>query len=579
MLARRLTTLFVGVSLAGLCMVWSVIRYEQADHTELLASVSLPMGSLAVVCLLLFWRSLPRDKRLFLDANRLNNYFEDQALFLASVIDSLPAMVIVKDASTFNVVTMNRAAEVFFGTTAEAIRGHGSERLYEESASALVREYDLKALAMHAPLDIGVAVLTSHLGEQRTFHTSKIAIRNADGVARYILSISADVTNEHRMREALADSEDRYSAIVDSAVLGILTVDHEGTIVLANPAAERILRASEDGMVGKSYLEILQEEERPESMERLKQMRRLSASEQPTTQREFIGQRQDGERFPCWRSIARVDVGDEFRLAIIFSDQSDEFEARNALIEAREQAEAANHAKSEFLATMSHELRTPLNAIIGFGELLADDAKELQDESIQMYVSHIQEGGQHLLSLINDVLDLAKIESGKSEVELKPTDVVLLAKSTVNTLQGIVRQNGNRLELELGELPDRIDTDPVRLQQIMTNLLGNAAKFTEDGIVKLSLDQVADKLRIRVSDTGVGIAEDKLAHVLTAFGQADASTTRKYGGTGLGLTITLRNCELLGGDLTVESELGRGSVFTASVDLIPSISETDTAAA
>jgi signal transduction histidine kinase/CheY-like chemotaxis protein len=241
----------------------------------------------------------------------------------------------------------------------------------------------------------------------------------------------------------------------------------------------------------------------------------------------------------------------------------------NKLEEARDAANAANQAKSEFLANMSHELRTPMNAILGYSEMLVEDAQDSGQEDFIPDLQKINQAGMHLLSLINDVLDLSKIESGKVEVFPEEFEVSTLIDEVVSTSHPLLEKNTNTLTIERGDQLGIAWQDTTRLRQSLLNLMSNAAKFTHAGTVTLSIDRKeikgVDWLYFAVKDTGIGISADNLEKVFDEFAQADGSTTRDYGGTGLGLAISKRFCQILGGDLTVESELGEGSVFTVSV--------------
>lgn len=232
---------------------------------------------------------------------------------------------------------------------------------------------------------------------------------------------------------------------------------------------------------------------------------------------------------------------------------------------AQESAEQANRSKSIFLANMSHELRTPLNAIIGYSEMLTEEAEELGEEGFVADLSKIQSAGKHLLGLINDVLDLSKIEAGKMELYLEDFDVAAMASEVCVTIRPLIEKNGNTLEVRYKGAPGEMRSDLTKVRQMLFNLLSNASKFTEKGAITLTLSREVnseDTLIFSVADSGIGMTEEQLGRLFQAFTQADASTTRKYGGTGLGLTITQRFCEMMGGTIEVESQPGKGSVFT-----------------
>ena len=239
---------------------------------------------------------------------------------------------------------------------------------------------------------------------------------------------------------------------------------------------------------------------------------------------------------------------------------------------ARRAAEEASLAKSRFLANMSHELRTPLNAILGFSELITEEAEDTGMTEALADVAHIHTAGTHLLKLINDLLDIAKIEAGRSDLRLEHFDVRERAFEIVETLRPLAEANGDVVHVEIGPGVRPVWSDPTRVGQVMINLLSNAVKFTKNGRVDLVLNSVdGDELEIRVTDTGIGIAPDQLESIFEPFRQAEMSFNRSYEGTGLGLTIARQCVELLGGSIGVESQVGRGTSFSVRlpVDATP----------
>jgi signal transduction histidine kinase len=256
-----------------------------------------------------------------------------------------------------------------------------------------------------------------------------------------------------------------------------------------------------------------------------------------------------------------------------------QLESINAeLADAKRAAEHASTAKSQFLANMSHELRTPLNAIIGYSEMLEEQARDLDEQEFVPDLGKIRGAGKHLLGLINDILDLSKIEAGKMTLCVEDFDVPSLVKEVAATVQPLMHKNGNQLEIDCPTDLGAMHADVTKVRQTLFNLLSNASKFTNEGVVRLSArrEEAAregdsqdgihgSRIIFHVQDTGIGMTPEQMKRLFEAFSQADSSTSRKYGGTGLGLAISRKFCRMMGGDLTVTSEAAKGSVFTVTL--------------
>ncbi len=268
------------------------------------------------------------------------------------------------------------------------------------------------------------------------------------------------------------------------------------------------------------------------------------------------------------------DHGQPIRMAGSLSDIEARKLAEQQLEVARADAEAASRAKSEFLANMSHEIRTPMTAILGYADLLCEEGdRPLEPEHRTDIVTTIRRNGEHLMSIINDILDLSKIEAGKLAVEARSASPADIVRGVVATLQPRAMDKGLPLSLRLESLPDGIATDPTRLRQILINLVGNAIKFTRRGEVRITARCITSaaglRLQVDVADTGIGIAPEHLSSLFAPFAQADSSMSRRFGGTGLGLAISRRLAQSLGGDISVRSEVGKGSTFTLDVAAPP----------
>jgi len=375
-----------------------------------------------------------------------------------------------------------------------------------------------------------------------------------------------------RVEEDLRGSEALKGAILQSALDCVVTIDGDSRILEFNPAAERTFGYARSAVLGQGMAELIIP---PEYRDRHHQglARYLATGEGPLLGKriEVEAIRADGSRFPVELAITPTEAGGKPRFTAYLRDVTERKRSERDLVAAKEAAEEANRAKSTFMANMSHELRTPLSAIIGYSEMLQEEIEDSGDPSgIADDMGKIESNARHLLGLINDVLDLSKVESGKMEVYAEDFDAGAMVREVASTVQALMEKKGNTLELRVAPDLGTMHSDVTKIKQALLNLLSNAAKFTEGGTIALSAergpgpqgDDGRDWLTLRVSDTGIGMTEEQLAKLFQRFQQADASTTRKFGGTGLGLALTKAFSTMLGGDVEVESIPGQGSVFT-----------------
>ena len=259
-------------------------------------------------------------------------------------------------------------------------------------------------------------------------------------------------------------------------------------------------------------------------------------------------------------------------LASLFRAEQQLSTAVSEAVRARAAAEDASVAKSEFLANMSHELRTPLNAILGYSEMLLEDAQASGAAQAAADLGRVNAAGRHLLALVNDVLDLSKIEAGRMDLHVDTVDVEAVVRHVIDTSQPLAAAGGNRLEVDGVDGLGTIASDTLKLQQVLLNLVGNACKFTSNGRVQVVCRRerrtATDEVVVEVRDTGIGMTSDQMDRLFSQFMQADSSATRRYGGTGLGLAISQRLCHLMGGAITVQSRFGEGSTFTLRLPAI-----------
>jgi PAS domain S-box-containing protein len=389
------------------------------------------------------------------------------------------------------------------------------------------------------------------------------------------------MTEQVRQRDEIHRRETaaRMQAIVDTAAETIVTINEHGIVESYNRQAEHDFGYAAADVIGYSIKRLLPSPLHEADDADLLRFLREQIPRYLGTTREAVGRRRDGSLFPIEVSVSQFQAGAQRMMTAVCRDITERKEAaeqmariNRELAVTRDQAIEASRAKSAFLANMSHELRTPLNAIIGYSEMLEEDAQESGESGMVADLQKIHSSGRHLLSLINDVLDLSKIEAGKIQLLPERFAIGPMVQDVIQMVQPLAAKNDNRLTSTCPDTVGEMVTDVTKLRQILYNLLSNSCKFTDGGSIELSVTRQPsadeDELIFEVQDTGIGIDPEKIDSVFKEFTQADASTTRKYGGTGLGLAITRRYCELMGGAITCESQLGQGTRFTIRLPAI-----------
>jgi PAS domain S-box-containing protein len=518
------------------------------------------------------------------------------AELLEQLIESAPDPIWTKDTGGRWVV-VNSAAATLIGRPRAALVGLRERDVLPATVADTVEEGERSVLQDGQTLRVEETRRDASSGKERVFLSIKVPLQACDGRIVGLLCIARDITQrkaaearlaelnatlEAQVRERTGELErlaGRERAILASAASAIIATDLQGRITSFNPAAQAMFLMSASQALGRPALELHDPADLkahlhdfpPEALRVLVPGSAGSIQGSPGAQRsEWCYVRADGTRFSGLLSVSvlRDAQGATIGLLGVVTDLTERRALEEALRWRTSQAEAANRAKSAFLAHMSHEFRTPLNAVIGLSQLLHQ--RQLP-EDVAHYVSHIHQAGEHLLALVNDVLDLSRIEAGEMRLEGVPFTL----RSLLDAVRAMVQPQADAKGLDLRidvplQLPEQVVGDAVRIKQVLINLLGNAVKFTASGRVVLGVRQLAVdgarvRLRFEVTDTGIGIAPEHQSRIFEPFTQADGSTTRRFGGTGLGLSIVRRLVDMMGGTLALDSAPGRGSTFVVTL--------------
>ncbi len=393
--------------------------------------------------------------------------------------------------------------------------------------------------------------------------------------------LTLEINERKQVEKALEHLSHQTKQILESAGEGIFGLNLDEETILVNPAAAKMLGFGVEELIGRKQHEIIHHSQKnniPYPTEDCPIIKALTNGNSYHRDDEVFW-RKDGTYFAVEYMTTPIIENDIITGAVVtFRDITErkQYEAvlqdaKNTAENARAVAEAANLSKSQFLANMSHELRTPLNAIIGYSEMLKEEAEDIGQDDFIPDLQRVHSAGKHLLGLINDVLDLSKIEAGKMDLHLETFDLTTVLSEIQSTIQPLVEKRGNTLTVKCESNIDQIHADITKFRQIILNLLSNATKFTEQGLITVDVSYQTDTddlVRICVTDDGIGMTPEQQNKLFQPFTQADSSTTRKYGGTGLGLTITKKFVELMGGNISLVSEFGHGSMFIITLPIV-----------
>jgi len=383
----------------------------------------------------------------------------------------------------------------------------------------------------------------------------------ADELDHVVSAINSMRINLQRSFQGMVASEQDNRTLLTSSLVGLALWNLEGKFETINPAFANIIGRSVSETLNLNYWDILEKESVDDTCHLLKKLK--SGAHYGPVETHY--NHKDNYLIPVRLSALIIERNGEYYAWLNVEDITDQKRAAKELEQAKQKAEAANLAKSQFLANMSHELRTPMNAIIGYSEMLEEELVDDDQPHVLGDIKSIHAAAKHLLGLINDILDISKIEAGKMDIYIERFDLEKTIKNIITTIYPLIENKANTLDLVIdGELGE-VQSDLTKVRQILLNLLSNASKFTEQGEIKLEVRRETSEeeewIIFHVSDEGIGMTKEQQEKLFQAFTQADASTTRKYGGTGLGLAITHHFVHMLNGSIEVQSEFGNGSHF------------------
>lgn len=499
---------------------------------------------------------------------------EDAGLLRAVVETAVDGILTINERG--DIVTANPAIERIFGYKPEELIGRNVNILMPQPYHVEHDQYLTNYLTTEKRKIIGIGREVRGRRKNGTEFPLDLAVgETLTAQGRIFTGIVRDISERKRAEEDLRRERALLRAVVETAVDGIITINQKGLIISANPATETIFgyRASE--LIGRNVRMLMPSPYYEEHDQYLENYVFTGNRKIIGIGREVQGLRKNGEIFPLDLAVSETRTEDGPIFTGIVRDISERKRSEQMFL-AKEFAERANAAKTEFLSRMSHELRTPLNGVIGFAEFLVDERPGALNDKQKEYLNDILNSGRHLLNLINDVLDLAKVEAGKMGFSPELFEIRQAIQEVCSVLQPLADKKSQKIHAKIRPGVNRVFLDQQKFKQVLYNLLSNAIKFTDDGgeIFISATMRKPDDLELIVRDTGIGIREEHVSRLFTEFEQLESGTSRRYEGSGLGLALTKKIVELQGGRITVESEFGEGSSFTvllpmAKAEVIP----------
>ncbi|MCW7508174.1 hybrid sensor histidine kinase/response regulator [Leptospira levettii] len=474
--------------------------------------------------------------------------------------------VIVTDLD-FRITSWNLSAERIYGYKVEEVLGKSTVDILQTIMLESDRETSIAHLKSTGIWQ-GEVFQSAKDGSKLKIRSAVSFLKDKDGNTIGVIAINRDITEQNKIQEELAESEERFRMSFENAGVGVCLLDLDGKFLRVNKKLQLMLGYKETELLGRASKDFAYKEDQ-NIFYQYRESALKGKDVDVVYEKRYISKSNQVLWIEISNSLVRDRNGSPLYFVVHFNDITDRKNAELHLLQAKKEAERANQAKSDFVANMSHEIRTPLNGVIGFNELLMTTKLDADQKE---YVKNAISSAHGLLGIINDILDISKIEAGKLVLNETVSNLKHIIKDSLGVLQWKAKEKNIQLEfIESNQLPEWIVVDATRLRQILINLLGNAVKFTEKGSVTLKIEPelVGNEkmnLKFSIQDTGIGIPESHKTKIFQSFWQGESNSTRRFGGTGLGLRITKSLLELMGGEIEFSSVEGKGTEFRFSIE-------------